>query len=126
MFKDFENKNCIKIGVVGSRSFNDYVRLSSVLDALDLSCADVVVSGGCSKGADALAERYAKERGLDLKLFPADWKKYGNVAGIIRNRQLVKFCDFVVLFWDGYSRGTGSTLRICLELKVPFLVVWKK
>ena len=120
-----ENKNCVKIGVVGSRSFTDYARLEKTLDALDLSCADVVVSGGCPQGADALAVRYASERALELKVFPALWQKYGRSAGIIRNRELVKYCDFVVLFWDGISRGTGSTLRLCLELSVKFLVIWK-
>ena len=120
-----ENKNCVKIGVVGSRSFTDYAKLEKTLDALDLSCADVVVSGGCPQGADALAERYARSRALDLKVFPALWHKYGRSAGIVRNRELVKYCDFVVLFWDGISRGTGSTLRICLELSVRFLVIWK-
>mgnify|MGYP001025382263 CR=1 FL=1 len=119
-------KSYRKVGVVGSRSFTDYEYLCGVLDSLDLSVSDMIVSGGCKFGADALAERYAASRGLELKIFYADWQRYGRSAGVIRNRALVKFCDFVVLFWDGHSRGTGSTLRFCLEEKVPFLVVWKK
>lgn len=114
----------MKLGVVGSRSFRDYKKLCDVLDGLNAGCSDVIISGGCSIGADALAERYAKERDVELKIFYAEWEKYGKRAGILRNRAIVLYCDFVVLFWDGISRGTASTLSFCMEFKVPFLLVW--
>ncbi len=115
----------MKLGVVGSRSFTDYDKLCNVLDRFELSCADTIVSGGCCRGADALAERYAKERRIALEVYDALWDEYGRGAGIIRNRLIVKNSDFVVLFWDGSSKGTASTLRFCIQFKVSFFLVWK-
>jgi hypothetical protein len=47
----------------------------------------VIISGG-AKGADSLGERYAQERGLEVKVFRADWDKYGKRAGILRNTKM--------------------------------------
>jgi len=43
-----------------------------------------LVSGG-AKGADTLAERFAKELGIDCEVFLADWNKHGKAAGFIHN-----------------------------------------
>ena len=43
-----------------------------------------IVTGG-ARGADVLAEKYAKENGMALRLFPAEWDRYGRKAGYIRN-----------------------------------------
>jgi len=114
----------MKIGVVGSRSFNDYQRLEKALDEMDLSLTDLIVSGGCPKGADALAEMYAKNRRMELKVFPADWERFGKGAGIRRNWYIVRYCDFVVIFWDGVSKGSESVIRFCCEQKKPFKVIF--
>jgi hypothetical protein len=105
----------MKIGVVGSRSFMDFWYMVKELDKLDLSVNDVIVSGGCPQGADYLAERYARYRGHEMKIFRADWKKYGRSAGLKRNDELVEYCDMVVIFWDGSSRGSAYTIARCLE-----------
>lgn len=52
-----------KFGVVGSRQFNDYNMLKSVLDEL-INDGDAIVSGG-AQGTDSLAKQYAEERGLE-------------------------------------------------------------
>jgi hypothetical protein len=116
----------MKVGVIGSRSFQDFYRMVAELDALDLSVADVIVSGGCPKGADYLAERYARFRGHQLKILHADWKKLGRGAGLIRNRTLVEYCDFVVVFWDGVSRGTADVIARCLEKGKAFSLIFFK
>lgn len=46
-----------------------------------------IISGGAT-GVDSLAERYAKENGIDCKVFEAKWNKYGKYdedAGTDRN-----------------------------------------
>jgi hypothetical protein len=114
----------MKVGIVGSRSFMDFQRLSRELDKLNLSVTDEIVSGGCPKGADYLAERYARVRKHPLKVFKADWERYGKSAGVVRNLELVKYCDSVVVFWDGTSRGTANTIARCLELNKPFSIIF--
>ena len=114
----------MKVGVVGSRSFRDYRRMVEELDALDLSVADEIVSGGCGTGADYLAEQYSRYRKHPLKVFKAEWNKYGKAAGPIRNLELIKYCDRVVVFWDGSSRGSADVIARCLELKKEFSIVF--
>ena len=62
----------MKLAVVGSRTFDDYDLLRSVLSHYKIS---KVVSGG-ARGADRLAEAYAKEFGIGTVIFPANWELY--------------------------------------------------
>lgn len=103
----------MRLAVIGSRDFNDYVVLSCYLDTFRKECGDIdlIVSGG-ARGADTLAERYAKEHGIETLIFPAEWKKYGKRAGYIRNEDIIKNCDIVIAFWDGKSRGTKHSLDL--------------
>lgn len=110
----------VSVAVVGSRGFSSYDQLRNVLDGV----ANItrVVSGGAD-GADTLAARFARERGIELQVFLPDWAQYGKAAGPIRNRLIVEASDVVVAFWDGTSRGTASTIAIAKELGKPCSVV---
>jgi len=76
----------------------------------DLSITEIV-SGG-AKGADTLAEQFAKENNLPVKIFKPDWAKYGRGAGPVRNKQIVEYADKVIAFWDGESKGTKSSIDL--------------
>lgn len=109
--------------VVGSRTFQDYDLLKSKLNHLLQNQGNevVIVSGG-AKGADSLAERYAKEKDLPLKIFPAEWGKYGKSAGYIRNEEMHKYISKqnkrgVVAFWDGMSKGTTHNFGLADKYK---------
>lgn len=102
-----------RLVVAGSRSFSDYDRLAADLDrllALRLPAVEIVC-GGCPAGADALAVRYARERGLALRVFPAAWRSFGRAAGPLRNEQMAQYGDALVAYWDGRSAGTASMVR---------------
>ena len=64
-----------------------------------------IVSGN-SGLSDLFGERLAIELKLKLTLFPADWQKYGNKAGPLRNRQMSEYTDYAILFPGG--KGTES------------------
>ena len=107
----------IKVAIVGSRTFNSYDDVVTVLSEF-ISSNDVtvteIVSGG-AKGADALAERYAEIHNIPTKIYYADWKKFGRRAGPIRNVDIIKRCDVCVAFWDGESHGTKHDIDLCRE-----------
>ena len=113
----------MKIGVVGSRSFKDYRKLENILDEMNLSITDLIVSGGCPKGADALAERYAQNRRLAFKAIPANREKSGWGASLRRDFHLVRYADSLVIFWNGVSGSVQSIVDLCLVQKKPFRVV---
>ena len=100
----------LKLIVAGSRGFDDYGLLRAKLDALLATSPDAVIVSGGASGADALGERYAKDRGLAVKRFPAQWQAYGRAAGPIRNQAMAKYADALVAFWDGKSRGTANMI----------------
>jgi len=95
-----------KIAVIGSRDFNDYEQLENAL----LPWLPAHIISGGAKGADTLAERFARAHGLPITVIKPDWKQFGRGAGPIRNRMIVDTADLVIAFWDGESRGTASAL----------------
>ena len=98
--------------VGGCRQFNDYARISAELDRIlqAYEQEDIVLLSGHCSGVDTLAERYAEEHGLEVEIYPAEWRRYGRAAGPIRNEQMVMRADCVIAFWDGQSRGTKSLI----------------
>lgn len=111
----------MKLAIVGSRSFNDYTKLCETLNGF----TDIteIISGG-AKGADTLAERWAKENNLKLTIFYPDWNKYGKSAGMIRNKSIIDSANEVVAFWDGISRGTENSIQRARSSGKPVTIIY--
>lgn len=105
----------MNVAIVGGRDFDDYEQFKSCVNGEKIKFKSII-SGG-ARGVDTLAERYAKEIGVPLKIYWPDWTKHGKAAGPIRNRQIIENSDCVVAFWDEKSPGTRSSLKIAEELK---------
>ena len=103
----------LKVAVVGGRDFKDEQRLKNVLDAINPTH---IVSGG-ARGADTLARHYAIDNRIPCKEFIPKWELFGNSAGPIRNKEIVRASDMIVAFWDGKSRGTKSTIDIAKQYR---------
>ena len=85
---DVETFYCL---IVGSRSFSDSDLFVAKCDLLLRNWGSVVIVSGGARGADALAKRYAVDRGYCYMEFPADWDTYGRRAGYIRNRAMHEY-----------------------------------
>jgi hypothetical protein len=109
----------MKTIIAGSRSFSNYKLLKDFCDKFNIT----EVISGTAPGADRLGERYALERGIPIKRFPADWIKYGKSAGYIRNEQMADHGERLIAFWDGYSRGTYNMIKIAKEYKLKEIQV---
>ena len=109
-----------KVIIAGSRSFSDYDLLKKHADYMLSRIQEPIeiVSGGAT-GADALGERYAQEKGLEIEYYPADWDKYGKSAGYIRNKQMARNADALIAFWDGTSKGTKHMIDIARKDDLP-------
>lgn len=114
-----------KVGVVGGRNFDDYALMCKTLDDLPYPI-DAIVSGG-ARGADTLAEKYAKERRINFYCFPpvpelVESRGFA-FAAKHRNRLIVEHSDEVFAFPTKSSRGTWHTVSCAKELGKPVTVI---
>lgn len=98
----------------GSEVFTEFV--DDCLAEIKKDHKITVLSGHCS-GVDTMAEEYAKANGYEVRIFPAEWARYGKVAGPKRNLQMANEADTVIAFWNGSSRGTGNMIETAKKLK---------
>tara|TARA_Y100000592_G_scaffold100637_1_gene181639 strand:- start:699 stop:1460 length:762 start_codon:yes stop_codon:yes gene_type:complete len=120
-----------RVIVAGSRGFTDYEHLAYHLDKRfkDTEKDLITIISGGAKGADALGERYAKEKGITLEVRKAEWDVYGRSAGYRRNVEMANMADACICFWDGESKGTKHMIDIAerkgLELDLVYYAVNK-
>lgn len=114
-----------KVIVAGCRDFADYELLKEKCDFYlqKQKPEDIVIVSGHASGADALGERYAHERGLQLETFPADWKANGRAAGPIRNAKMASVAHTLIAFWNGKSRGTKNMIDTAKKHNLQVAVV---
>jgi hypothetical protein len=117
-----EVEDMIKIGVIGSRSFNDYELLKRTLDEY-LGKVWVVVSGGAD-GADSLGEKWAEENNIKTCIYLPDWDTHGKYAGFIRNKDIVEDSDIIIAFWDGMSRGSEHSINLAKKMDKEVRIVY--
>lgn len=113
-----------RLGIVGSREFVNYRQLCGYLDQI-CERGDTLVSGG-AVGADSLAQRYAKERGLRILIIYPDYKHQGRGATFARNRTIVENSDRVYAFYAAgrYQQGgTANTIEWARKLEIPYVEI---
>ncbi len=102
----------MKLAVVGSRGFDNYEILKTVIDEIRTAYEITTIVSGGAVGADTFAEQYAEENGIEMVVFPAEWKRFGKKAGFLRNNTIWSNSDIGVAFWDGKSKGTAHSFDI--------------
>lgn len=116
----------IKIGIIGSRSINDFTLIENKVNIIiknkDLEYNNIIIVSGGAKGVDSLAEMFAKKFNIATEIYIPDWKKYGRSAGMIRNGDIVKNSDIVIVFWDGVSKGSLYTIEKCKKNKKEYFL----
>lgn len=115
----------MKTIIAGSRKGVD---IDDFLDALDGVSWEIteVISGG-AEGVDSLAEAWADNKKLPLKIYEADWVKDKNAAGFIRNERMINEsgAEALLAIWDGQSKGTSRMIKIArkkgLKVQIHFV-----
>lgn len=105
----------MKLGVVGSRGFDNWSVIRATLDRIRESKKITSIISGGARGPDKLGARYAKEHGIPLTEHLPDWEKHGRSAGYIRNVDIVNDSDIILAFYDGRSSGTKHTMTTAHE-----------
>jgi len=124
-----EESKIFKVIIAGTRHFSNYPLLERKCDKiLSKIRQPIQIVSGKAAGADSLGEVYAKNRGYEIKEFPAPWldiegkpksqikirydgEKYWTKAGTHRNTQMADYADALIVFWNGLSRGTKDMIE---------------
>lgn len=120
----------VRIIIAGSRDFTDYDVVRQHVGAYLLTVDDYknnveIISGG-AKGADVLGEKFARRNSLKLKVFPADWGRWGKQAGYMRNAEMAQYAfenphkAVLFAFWDGHSNGTKHMISTAMTYYPEF------
>jgi hypothetical protein len=110
----------VKILVTGDR---EWTSKETIREALSKFPKDTIVVHGNCRGADLMADDIAKELFTEKPLaYPANWKKYGKAAGVLRNQQMLdENTDIrVVLAFHNdieKSKGTKDMLKRAKKCK---------
>ena len=112
-----------RVLVCGGRDYSGYDRLRRVLEAVHEGARNagkvLVIIHGNARGADLLADQYAREKSLKVLSFPADWRNHGRSAGPIRNRlMLTDGQPHVIIAFKG-GNGTADMIRQGKKAGVP-------
>jgi hypothetical protein len=101
----------MKVIIAGSREIEGINVEAAVTASGFRGAIDEVVSGG-AMGVDRAGEDWAALSHIPVKIFSADWARFGKSADVKRNEQMVEYADALVIIWNGKSAGLRS-LRDC-------------
>ena len=113
--------------IAGGRDYQDVDRMIRHIEkVIEREGRNVTIIEGDAKGADRIAGNVARQHGLVVEVYPADWDKIGKSAGFVRNKRMAdrvaKHIEnggsgSVVLFPGG--RGTDHMRRTAIEMGLP-------
>lgn len=93
--------------VTGGRGYADKDFLFKVMDDLNRRYHFDMVLHGAARGADSLSGQWARERGVQEVVCPANWDAHGRRAGFLRNSAMADLLPDMVLMFPG---GTGTNM----------------
>jgi hypothetical protein len=106
--RDITDYEVVREAIIESGFWRTYKRDIEVVCGMALSWKwheDPLIGG-----VDRLGYRFAENNGLTIHEFPANWKKYGKKAGMMRNIEMGEFSDGLLAVWDGQSTGTKQMI----------------
>lgn len=109
----------MKVVIFGSRAITHYDLLCNAIRESGWESKITCVVSGTARGVDELGERWAKERGIPVERFPADWAKHGRKAGFIRNGEMGQVAEAGIGLQLGHSPGTENMVRTLKKLGKP-------
>ena len=80
--------------IAGSRDLFDLSLVENATKDSGFTITEVVC--GCAQGVDTMGNKWADAHGIPVRHFPADWQKFGNRAGPIRNAKMADYADALI------------------------------
>jgi hypothetical protein len=118
----------MKLLVCGSRDYADYRTIDEVLDGLHRNRPISQLIEGGALGADRFARYWANNNNIPVWTFDAEWERYKQAAGPIRNTRMLREGrpDLVVAFLSKpleRSKGTANMVAQAHRAKVQVSII---
>jgi hypothetical protein len=97
----------MKVIIAGSRSIEDKEIVYQAITESKFEITEVI-SGG-AKGVDRIAEQWAEENGIPVRVVKPNWK-LGRGAGLANNQTMADQADALIAVYDGQSKGTKDMI----------------
>lgn len=116
--------------VTGGRDYPDRARVWAALDTLAFLYGDLCVIQGACRGADLMAEAWAKDRQHDYVGCPAKWDRDGKKAGYDRNKEMMrryfkKDALNVLINFEGGNGTRHMVYKVMWNYKhLPNVIMW--
>lgn len=108
------------VGIVVDRSEG---LLRQALEFLETLNKGTVILCGGDRDMDQHLVLEAERQGFKILQYVPHRQRHGREAGMERNRELVDACNRLVIFHDGKSWGTVSTIRYARSIKKPLDII---
>jgi len=92
--------------IAGSRTITDPKVVEEAVAASGFTITEVVCGGAA--GVDTLGKNWAVDRGIPVKMFPADWETHGKAAGPIRNSEMATYAEQAICIFDVQAECKGT------------------
>ena len=99
-----------KLLVCGGRDYTDKEAIWNLLDRAHAKFNITHLIHGCAKGVDRLAGEWANARGVQEVSCPANWERFKNAAGPIRNQYMAELDPNALIAFPG-GKGTKNMVE---------------
>jgi hypothetical protein len=114
-------KHDARILVTGSRYWTDEDFIANVLlYDIEVQFSQATLVHGAARGADTIAGRIWKSWGSEVEPHPADWRRHGRAAGLLRNAAMVALgADLCLAFIRDDSPGATGCALMAEKAGIP-------
>jgi len=106
----------MKTVISGSRDITELQIVKKAIQESGFVITEVVCGG--ARGVDSLGKIWAESNNIPVKMFIADWDRFGKSAGYKRNAQMAFYAAALIAVWDGKSSGTGYMIDLAREQRI--------
>lgn len=109
-----------RVCVTGSRKWTDTEFVHRSLDLFVGTCGEIkALAHGAARGIDTMCGDWAEAYDIAVQTYHADWDRYGEAAGAIRNGEMLDdFEPDVLLVFPGFT-GTQDCTRKARKKRIP-------
>jgi len=113
----------MNIGIIGTKDFNDYKLLKTVIyENVNVPNITHIIFGG-ETGIDNLAKKFALENNIKTLIFKPDWNKYEKSAIFKKNITIIENSDIIFVFWNGKNRNSIHDIKIAKNMNKPLIII---